>query len=217
MGLRSPRVTRSAIGPPPRPPVPAPGGDAALLGSPFAGKRPGPHLVLSPAPGFWGAAWRGAAGPGRVPGLPKQRRGRLGRVGRLHAQPCPLPAQPCRGDPGSRLHCGQGPGAGGWRDPPWGKGTPSAGSGARGPGVALTGRERGPKLERCIAGEPGQRSGMLWSTSRGSLARGPPTAAAQRRGAQPLLSRAAERGPVGVWCCRGSSVQSQRLAAPARN
>lgn len=115
--LPAPWVTRSAVGPPM-----APQGQR----QPQAGRRHclGPPLVFSLAPGFWGAVCQGAAGPGRVLGLPKQRQGQLCRVGRLHAQPCPLPAQPCQGDPGSRIHCGQGLGGGG--------GTPH---GARGPQV----------------------------------------------------------------------------------
>lgn len=187
-------------------------------------------MVLSPAPGFLGAACWGAAGPGRVPGLPKQRRGRLGRVGRLHAQPCLLPAQPCRGDPGSRLCCRHGPREG-VVGPLWGEGTLSAGSGARGPGFALTGGERGPDPEQCtvgepshacqdaavyVPGEPGEGTPQC-SGVQGLHQHGAGAAPAQCRGAPPLLSQAVERGPVGVWCCRDSSVQSQRLAALARN
>lgn len=114
--LPAPWVTRSAVGPPMAP---------QCQRQPQAGRWrcSGPPLVFSLAPGFWGAVCQGAAGPGRVLGLPKQRQGQLCRVGRLHAQPCPLPAQPCQGDPGSRIHCGQGLGAGGV-GPPMGQGDP---------------------------------------------------------------------------------------------
>lgn len=163
--LPAPWVTRSAVGPPM-----APQGQR----QPQAGRRHclGPPLVFSLAPGFWGAVCQGAAGPGRVLGLPKQRQGQLCRVGRLHAQPCPLPAQPCQGDPGSRIHCGQGPG-GGWWDPPWGKGTPSAGSRTGGPRFALTGGKRGPEPEQCTARSPATRARMLWSMCQGSQVKDP--------------------------------------------
>lgn len=63
--------------------------------------------------------WPDARAPQTVPGA-------VSRVGRLHAQPCPLPAEPCRAAMGS---CAAGTGA---------KGSPSSSPGPRAPG--FTGR-----------------------------------------------------------------------------
>lgn len=59
-----------------------------------------------------------------------------------------------------------------------------------------------------VPGEPGEGPPMQ---------QGWGAAAARCREALPPLSWVVERGPVRVWCCHSSSVQSQRLTVLARN
>lgn len=71
-------------------------------------------------------------------GSPNSAGGDGARVGRLHAQPCPLPAQPCRGDPGNR----SAPGGVAGGPPIKAKGSGSDALGAHSLGFALRGGER---------------------------------------------------------------------------
>lgn len=74
-----------------------------------------------------GALRAGCPGPWPDARAPQMVPGAVSRVGRLHAQPCPLPAEPCRAAMGS---CAAGTGA---------KGSPSSSPGPRAP--RFTGKE----------------------------------------------------------------------------
>lgn len=144
-------------------PAAAPSGEAALLGSPF-GVLSGTRLLGCCVPGCR-RPWQGAGAPQTAPGAVVQ-----GGASARAALPaaCPaLPGRPRKPDP---LRAGP---WGGWWDPPWGKGTPSAGSRTGGPRFALTGGERGPEPEQCTARSPATRARMLWSMCQGSQVKDP--------------------------------------------
>lgn len=170
--------------------APGAGGSAAWGGIavwvPLCRRKPGPHfgclsgtqLLGRWVPGCRGR-WPGAGAPQTAPGW------RLGKVGRLHAQPC-------RGDPRNRFRCGQRPrGVGG--TPP---------HGARGTPVCLDRRGKGPRAGAMPCGEA--RSHVPgWSASRqrwvrapqGDRAMGGVTPARGQGGHRRCRARS-DRGPV---------------------
>lgn len=103
-------------------------GAPPALAAPPGGRQRcrGPQWVLGPiqfSPRCRSGALRaGCPGPWPDARAPQTVPGAVSRVGRLHAQPCPLPAEPCRVAMGS---CAAGTGA---------KGSPSSSPGPRAPG-----------------------------------------------------------------------------------